>query len=185
MKRLLEIQQKLKAPKNADNKFGGYKYRSAEQILQAVKPMLEEHCLVLLLSDRVEEIGGRVYVHSVACLKDAEDGQEIATVGAFAREDENLKGMTQAQITGACSSYARKYALNGLFAIDNTDDPDVLNTGNITMMTPAQKKILDDLGVDWQAACEYLEVESVKDITEIMADAMIKAKLKQKGKKDA
>lgn len=182
MKRLLDIQQKLKAPKSADNKFGGYKYRSAEQILQAVKPMLEEHNLVLLLSDKIEFIGNRTYVCAVACLKDANDGNILASVTAYAREDENLKGMTQAQITGACSSYARKYALNGLFAIDNTDDPDALNTGNITMMTSAQKKVLDDLNTDWTAACEYLEVDSIDDITEIMADAMIKAKLKQKGK---
>ena len=184
MKRLLEIQQKLKAPKNADNKFGGYKYRSAEQILQAVKPMLEEKGLVLVMTDRPEEIGNRVYVHSVVALKDAETGNTIETVGAYAREDENLKGMTQAQITGACSSYARKYALNGLFAIDNTDDPDVLNDGDITMMTPAQKKLLDDLKTDWDKALEYLGLTNIEEITELQADALIKAKLK-KEKKDA
>ena len=187
MERLLDIQQKLKAPKTADNKFGGYKYRSAEQILQAVKPMLQEHRLILLLSDRMEEIGGRVYVHSVACLKDAQNGVDIATVSAYAREDETLKGMTQAQITGACSSYARKYALNGLFAIDNTDeDMDSLNNGNIIMMTSAQKKLLDDLGVDWNKVLEYLEIESIDEITEMTADALIKKKLNQtKGNKDA
>lgn len=185
MKRLLEIQQKLKAPKNLDNKFGGYKYRSAEQILQAVKPLLEEKNLVLLLSDRPEQIGDRIYIHTVAVLKDADDGHDIATVSAYAREDEALKGMTQAQITGAASSYAKKYCLNNLFAIDNTDDPDVINDGDITMITKAQIKLLNDLGTDWEKALQYLEVESIDQITEQQADAMIKAKLKQKGKADA
>jgi len=182
MKRLLEIQQKLKAPKNADNKFGGYKYRNAEQILQAVKPMLEEKGLVLVMTDRPEEIGNRVYVHSVVALKDAETGSTIETVGAYAREDENLKGMTQAQITGACSSYARKYALNGLFAIDNTDDPDALNDGDITMMTPAQEKLLNDLKIDWESALKWLELESKDQITEMQADVLIKNKLKKEKK---
>ena len=93
--------------------------------------------------------------------------------------------MTQAQITGAASSYARKYCLNGLFAIDNTDDPDIINDGDITMITKAQIKLLNDLGTDWQKALQYLEVESIDQITEQQADAMIKAKLKQMGKADA
>lgn len=179
MERLLKIQQKLKAPKNADNKFGGYKYRSAEQILQAVKPLLEEENLILTLSDCVEYIGNRYYVKATVTLKDALDGTLISETSAYAREDETLKGMTQSQITGAASSYSRKYALNGLFAIDNTDDPDVLNDGDITMMTAAQKKLLDDLHTDWEKALQYLEVDSMEQITEAQADAMIKAKLKK------
>lgn len=182
MKRLLQIQQKLKAPKNADNKFGGYKYRSAEQILQAVKPLLEEQGLVLTLTDDVVQVGNRVYVRATATLYDTEESNKIHSVSAFAREDENLKGMAQSQVTGAASSYARKYALNGLFAIDNTDDPDALNDGDITMITDAQKKLLDDLHTDWAKALEYLELDSVDQITEAQANAMIKAKLKKEGK---
>lgn len=182
MQRLLRIQQKLKAPKNADNKFGGYKYRSAEQILQAVKPLLEEESLVLLFKDDIEFVGNRYYVRSVVTLKDAQDGSVVAETYACAREDENLKGMTQSQITGAASSYCRKYALNGLFAIDNTDDPDALNNGNLTMMTPAQEKLLNDLHTDWGKALEYLELDSIDQITEAQAQAMITAKLKKEGK---
>ena len=181
MEKLLRIQQKLKAPKNSDNKFGGYKYRSAEQILQAVKPMLEEEELVLTLSDDIVAVGSRIYVKAVATLKDT-NYIEIAHTMAYAREDESLKGMTQSQITGAASSYARKYALNGLFAIDNTDDPDAINNGDITMMTDAQKKLLDDLHTDWQKALEYLELDSMDQITEKQAEAMIKAKLRKEGK---
>ena len=98
MEKLLRIQQKLKAPKNADNKFGGYKYRSAEQILQAVKPLLEEESLVLLFKDDIEFVGNRYYVRSVVTLKDAQDGSVVAETYACAREDENLKGMTQSQV---------------------------------------------------------------------------------------
>lgn len=179
MESLIKIQQKLKAPKNADNKFGGYKYRSAEQILQAVKPFLEEEGLVLLLTDKVEQIGNRYYVSATATLMNLAN-TKIAETTAYAREDENLKGMTQAQITGASSSYARKYALNGLFAIDNTDDPDVINDGDVTMMTAAQKKLLDDLKIDWEKALTFLKVNSTDEVTEAQADALIKAKLKKK-----
>ena len=182
MEKLLQIQQSLKAPKNSDNKFGGYKYRSAEQILQAVKPLLEETHTVLTLTDGVQQVGNRVYIMALVALKDAETGDIIDTATAFAREDESLKGMTQSQITGAASSYARKYALNGLFAIDNTDDPDVINDGDITMITDAQKKLLDDLHTDWQKALEYLELDSVDQITEKQAEAMIRAKLRKEGK---
>lgn len=181
MEKLLRIQQKLKAPKNADNKFGGYKYRSAEQILQAVKPFLEEEDLVLTLSDSVACIGARYYVVATAALRDLDNNLLVSTC-AYAREDENLKGMTQSQVTGSASSYARKYALNGLFAIDNTDDPDALNNGNITMMTPAQEKLLNDLHTDWGKALEYLELDSIDQITEAQAQAMITAKLKKEGK---
>lgn len=179
MEKLLKIQQKLKVSKNLENKFGGYKYRSAEQILQTVKPLLEEEGLIVTLSDGVVEVGGRVYVRATVYLKDT-DGNIIETVCAFAREDESLKGMTQAQITGAASSYARKYALNGLFAIDNTDDPDAINDGDTTMMTPAQKKLLDDLGTDWAKCLEFLKLESTEQITEKTAEALIQKKLQQK-----
>lgn len=126
MKELIAIQSELKAPKNQVNKFGGYNYRSAEDILEAVKPLNAKHGCVLTLSDTVKEIGGRVYIEATATLVNA-DGQVVQT-SAFAREEETKKGMDAAQITGSASSYARKYALNGLFCIDDTKDPDATNT---------------------------------------------------------
>lgn len=122
MKELIEIQAKLKAPKNQFNKFGGYKYRNCEDILEAVKPLLHEAGCVLTISDAIELIGNRVYVKAVASLSNSE-GQKSETV-AFAREPESRKGMDEAQVTGASSSYARKYALNGLFCIDDSKDAD-------------------------------------------------------------
>ena len=128
--KLMAIQQALKAPKDLENKFGGYKYRSAESILEAVKPLLAENKCVLLLHDSMEEVGGRIYVKATATLKDVAtlpETQEI-TVSAFAREEESKKGMDASQVTGAASSYARKYALNGLFCIDDNKDSDFTNT---------------------------------------------------------
>ena len=125
--KLQGIQSSLKAPKGQTNKFGGYKYRSCEDILTAVKPLLAEWGCSLTLTDTIQEVGGRVYVRADAALNDNDSEQFIYTAG-FAREAENKKGMDEAQITGSASSYARKYALNGLFAIDDTKDPDATNT---------------------------------------------------------
>lgn len=122
MKELIIIQTKLKAPKNQYNKFGKYYYRNAEDILEAVKPLLAENNCYLMLSDSIENIGDRYYVKATAKLYNGE-GQSIE-VSALAREDVNKKGMDGSQITGAASSYARKYALNGLFLIDDTKDAD-------------------------------------------------------------
>lgn len=119
---LLEVQAKLKAPKGQENQFGGYKYRSCEDILKAVKPHLKEQGLVLLLSDDIVEIAGRVYVKATAYVTNEEGGSY--STHAFARETDAKKGMDPSQITGAASSYARKYALNGLFGIDDTKDAD-------------------------------------------------------------
>ena len=129
-KRLGAIQAELKAPKGQFNKFGGYKYRSAEDILEAVKPLLAKHGLLLTLSDDVVTIGGavqRFYVKSSARLCTVEDDKDAVIVFALAREEETKKGMDGSQITGAASSYARKYAMNGLFAIDDTKDADATN----------------------------------------------------------
>ena len=123
--KLQEIQSNLNAPKTLENKFGGYKYRSAESILEALKPHLEKHQATLTLSDEIVEVGGRVYVKATATFRT--DDQIISTT-AFAREAESKKGMDDAQVTGACSSYARKYALNGLFCIDDTKDADATET---------------------------------------------------------
>lgn len=122
MEQLTRIQQNLKAPKNQFNDFGKYKYRSCEDILEAVKPLLNG-CL-LTISDEVVEIGGRVYVKATATF--VTDNNTIS-VSAFARESETKKGMDDSQITGSASSYARKYALNGLFLIDDTKDADTMD----------------------------------------------------------
>lgn len=121
---LNEIQQKLKAPKNQKNTFGGYMYRNCEDILEAVKPMLGSS--VLTLTDEVVAIGNKNYVKATANFVELKDGKEIATVevSAYAREAEEQKGMSPSQITGSASSYARKYALNGLFLIDDAKDDD-------------------------------------------------------------
>lgn len=119
--KLLAIQTKLKAPKGQYNSFGKYSYRSAEDILEAVKPLNAEQGVLLTITDEIKEIGGRVYVVATATVS---DGTDTLQVSAFAREPENKKGMDESQITGATSSYARKYALNGLYAIDDNKDAD-------------------------------------------------------------
>ena len=124
---LQKIQSELKAPKAQTNKFGGYSYRSAEDILEAVKPLLAKHKATLTISDDIVEVGGRVYVKAMAILTSLESDVNLG-VTAFAREALTKKGMDEAQITGSASSYARKYALNGLFCIDDTKDPDATNT---------------------------------------------------------
>lgn len=125
--KLATIQQKLKAPKGQYNSFGKYAYRNAEDILEAVKPLCAETGTVVLLSDEIMNIGNRFYVKATAALIDAETQTQL-TVSAYAREEEEKKGMDGSQVTGASSSYARKYALNGLFAIDDTKDSDTTNT---------------------------------------------------------
>lgn len=127
MKELITIQSELKAPKSQFNKFGGYKYRKAEDILEAVKPLLAKQKCTLTITDDVVLIGNRIYVKATATIKN-EKGECETTTG-WAREEETKKGMDGSQITGASSSYARKYALNGLFAIDDNADSDTTNTG--------------------------------------------------------
>ena len=125
MKELISIQSELKAPKSQYNKFGGYKYRKAEDILEAVKPLLAKQKCTLIITDDVVLIGNRIYVKATATIKN-EKGECETTTG-WAREEETKKGMDGSQITGASSSYARKYALNGLFAIDDNADSDTTN----------------------------------------------------------
>ena len=127
MKELIAIQSELKAPKSQFNKFGGYKYRKAEDILEAVKPLLAKQKCTLIITDDVVLIGNRIYVKATATIKN-EKG-ECETTNGWAREEETKKGMDGSQITGASSSYARKYALNGLFAIDDNADSDTTNDG--------------------------------------------------------
>ena len=121
--KMVNIQSKLNAPKNLFNRFGNYSYRSAESILEAVKPLLKDNECYLVLTDDICEIGSRVYVKATATIYDAETNESIGNT-AFAREADNKKGQDDSQITGATSSYARKYALNGLFLIDDNKDAD-------------------------------------------------------------
>lgn len=134
-KKLWTIQQTLNAPKGQYNKFGGYSYRSAEDILEAVKPLLQN--VTLMVSDEIVLIGDRYYVKATATLSDGEDS---ISATAFAREEKEQKGMTAGQLTGATSSYARKYALNGLFCIDDAKDPDTDAYAKQTGQQPRQQK---------------------------------------------
>jgi len=135
MKNLIEklviIQSELKAPKGQTNKFGGYKYRSCEDILEALKPHLKDQGLFLSITDELVAQGTRYYIKASAIIT---DGVDRWSVDGWAREEEVKKGMDSSQITGASSSYARKYALNGLFGIDDTKDSDATNDGNIPQM---------------------------------------------------
>lgn len=125
--KLLRVQTKLKAPKNQYNIFGKYYYRSCEDITEAVKPLLAEEKLIMTISDELTLIGERYYIKATVTVIDGETGEKHE-VHAYAREAESKKGMDESQITGAASSYARKYALNGMFAIDDTKDSDATNT---------------------------------------------------------
>ena len=152
--KLMHIQHELKAPKNLHNNFGGYNYRSAESILEALKPLLVKYGATVTITDTIESIGDRIYVKATATILDAEvpatvkmsqGGIEIKEaskleVTAYAREAETKKGMDDAQVTGATSSYARKYALNGLFLLDDTEDVDTEAYQTQTQPEKAQAK---------------------------------------------
>lgn len=125
--KLMNVQASLKAPKGQYNSFGKYKYRSCEDIVESVKPLLKQYGLMLCMTDEVIQVGERFYIKATATVFDIADGN-VVVVSALAREEETKKGMDGSQVTGASSSYARKYALNGLFAIDDTKDSDSTNT---------------------------------------------------------
>lgn len=137
--KLAAVQTALKAPKGQYNSFGKYKYRSCEDIVESVKPLLKQHGLLLTLSDDIVLIGDRFYVKATAEIIDTADGNFVS-VTAFAREEETKKGMDGSQVTGASSSYARKYALNGIFAIDDTKDSDSTNTHGQEVEAPKQEQ---------------------------------------------
>ena len=126
--KLLYVQNNLKAPKNQFNKFGGYNYRNCEDILEAAKPICKDVNALVWLTDNIVMVGERYYVEATATFVDIESGEKLLAV-AYAREEESKKGMDGSQVTGASSSYARKYALNGLFDIDDTKDSDGTNDG--------------------------------------------------------
>ena len=183
--KLAEVQIELKAPKNKKNTFGGYNYRSCEDILEALKPILSRHEALVTISDEIVEIGGRIYVKATAMFSDQKEGTAIQ-VTAYAREAESKKGMDDSQITGTASSYARKYALNGLLLIDDTKDADTDEYVRQTQeekpkgITADQKKVIlalaDQTGVDLGKA---LGGKDMNTLTEKRADELIAA-LKEK-----
>lgn len=138
--RLIAVQSQLKVPKNQYNDYGGFKYRSCEDILEAVKPLLQKEGLYVTIADDIVVIGERFYVKATATLS---DGKNSISSQAFAREEASKKGMDGSQVTGTASSYARKYALNGLLAIDDSKDADALNNGKeYTATTKASGKVM-------------------------------------------
>ena len=171
--KLLSIQTELKAPKNQFNSFGNYNYRSCEDILEAVKPLCKKGNVLLTLSDTIKHVGERYYVEATATLYDVEtDG--CISVTAYAREEETKKGMDSSQITGAASSYARKYALNGLFNIDDTKDSDSTNEGEDKHKTSPKPKA--EPKNDYQSQLKELMDNSKGKITGIMIAETIERK---------
>lgn len=153
--KLSAIQTKIKAPKNLYNSFGKYNYRNAESILEAVKPYLESLNLFLVINDSIVMVGERYYVRATATLADCETGESIE-VSAYARETEEKKGMDGSQVTGATSSYARKYALNGLFLLDDTKDANTdeyaKTTGKVAPKEASEQELKDELNGLWEKA---------------------------------
>lgn len=160
--KLLSVQNKLKAPKNQYNKFGGYYYRNCEDILEAVKPILLETKTTLLLNDEVVLIGNRFYLKATAIFIDVVDGTKIEC-SAYANESEPHKGMTAEQVTGAASSYARKYALNALFCIDDTKDADSSEQSTPAQPKPTQPKL------PYPPTSVIAEINACKKIPDIAA----------------
>lgn len=177
---LTRITRELKAPKNLKNSFGNYSYRNAESIYEAVKPLLEKHKASLIISDSIEAVGDRFYIKATATLSDSK-GESISAT-AYAREAFTKKGMDEAQITGSASSYARKYALGGLFLLDDNKDIDSLDNADTNASTPAKPKktakeyaqevtqALISAGLSLQDIKEFMQASGYKSTdTETMA----------------
>ena len=176
--KLMRIQTQIKAPKNLYNSFGKYNYRNAEGICEAVKPFLEKENVSLILVDDMVAIGNRYYLKATARLLDNENNESIE-VSAFAREPEQKKGMDESQITGTASSYARKYALNGLFLLDDTKDADTdeyhkqtayqqaNNKPTVTSEQVGKLKVeMLRTGATEQYICEYYKLNKLIDMTQ-------------------
>lgn len=189
--KLLSIQEELKAPKGQHNDFGNFNYRSCEDILEAVKPLLVKHKAVLTISDEIINLSNRFYIKATAAIADLESNTSIEIHG-YAREPESRPKMDEAQVTGSSSSYARKYALNGLFCIDDTKDPDTTNNGSSQgkngskansgssqktqpkkeeTLTPSEFHTLvqmaDKKGVDYETICKRYGKKDLKELTSL------------------
>lgn len=182
--KLQKIQFEMKAPKNLFNKFGNYNYRNAEGILEAFKPFGEKYKVVLVLNDEIVNIGDRYYIKATATLYDTEDLAKPFSNSAYARESFDKKGMDDSQITGTASSYARKYALNGLFLLDDTKDADTdefheetkKKAENVKKATAEQIKTIKELtpNEDLQKVMlDYYKVKKFEDMTEEQANHAI------------
>ena len=182
MEKLRKIQQELKTPKGQYNSFGKYNYRSCEDIFEAVKPLLDKYELLLRMTDSLEYIGERYYIKATALLT---DGESFIENTAYAREEETKKGMDGSQITGASSSYARKYALNGLFLIDDVKDSDTTNTGEEEKLKERFNlisefnKLVNETGTDKDL---IYQTYKVKDNTEMSDKQLEQAIRKMKEK---
>lgn len=188
VKHLIEIQNELKAPKSNYNSFGKYRYRSAEDILTAVKPLLLRYGCQMTLQDDIVAVGDRYYIKATVTIT---DGTESETVTALAREDEIKKGMDGSQITGTASSYARKYALNGLFLIDDTKDADTdeyqMQTADTKIGTIKASALLQELnakGVNIEKLMKQYRVNALEDLTESQHSALIQKLSKVKDAND-
>lgn len=191
--KLMNIQKELKAPKSQYNSFGKYKYRSCEDILESVKPLLEKYKVTIILTDKLEQIGERYYIRAMAILFDTESDNSIENT-AYAREEETKKGMDGSQITGTSGSYARKYALNGLLLIDDTKDADTdeftkENNKGKTKEEPKEKKITEGqlkvlsklyTGDNLVKLLELNKIDKLEDMSMEKANEII-LKLKKKG----
>lgn len=194
--KLVNVQSELKAPKSKFNSFGKYNYRSLEDILEGVKPLLAKYKATLVIADGVEQVGDRYYIQAKAIFIDTENGESISNT-ALARESTDKKGMDDSQITGTASSYARKYALNGLFLIDDTKDADTdenhiereikaAKVQNIEKMKITQAKInvlahdIESGVIKRDDLLSYFKVEKLEDITE----GQFRNYVEQKSKKE-
>lgn len=200
--KLSAVQQELKAPKDKKNTFGGYSYRSAEGILEAVKPVLKKYGATITLSDEIVEVGGRIYVKATANFCDCDDisttswnGESVTVktssifATAYAREADTKKGMDESQITGTASSYARKYALNGLLLIDDQKDADTDEYQRQTQepggegdkISDRKRKLIEDLAVQAKVDLKTVLMKPAEDLTNKQADALIMSLRKKIG----
>ncbi len=186
VQKVVLVQDELKAPKGQFNKFGNYKYRSCEDIIESVKPILKKYKIMLNISDELVIIGERYYIKATVNLT---DGTDVIQSVAYAREPQELKGMSESQITGTTSSYARKYALNGLLAIDDTKDPDTEEFANQTgqeekKATPNQINYLTKAytGENLEKLLKANNISKIEDLPMTKASELI-SKLSNKGTK--
>lgn len=176
LEKLLNVQSKLKAPKSQRNDFGKYNYRNCEDILESVKPLLAETKATIILTDKLLLVGERYYIEATARFIDVETGEEVSN-NAYAREEEAKKGMDGSQITGSASSYARKYALNGLLDIDDTKDSDTTNN-ETNKCTKEQINKMRELQVIEGNILKKFKISKLEDLTFGQAESIIRLKEK-------